>query len=1206
MNVLSSPGYTPPSAAFSPANEIHVATNGLDTNAGTVGAPFLTLNGALASISAGSPRTIIVHAGGYAADVTITKPNLSFILNKGAVVGGGGRVITYTAPAGNLRWGGGGQLSGTINDSSIGNVNYNNVNLTGNVMNMPTAGYREFRNVDGDACTINVNHAAAQVLVEWSKSMGTVNVSAGLASINGVATLAAPTHTGGALLVDNSMIVMDGSGRCVNSSAAASATSLLLLGAGVNLLQASGARGLINKTGNCPYVLAPIIRTIASDVLTGTPIGMVSARDILASHSAVNYSASSAFVDGHFDGIDTALGERPPLIRVAGTPTALSAPATSDRQLAVDTSTVPELVYRWDTATAVYKPVGGAASPLNEPLGSALGTFDAGTGLITAVTADGTSYGYVVGGAVGATPLIISPLESYFTASVGGAFLTVAYAVGDYVVVKDDGNSNLIWVKLAAQSGLVLPGTLLVTAMARLAGSSVGSPIYVTAGSFAIGDNIMILFSVFNNGVLYQAGAVLTVVTPFTIPGWQLDAIGAPYSLYPYLANVRYVDLATLRGKMMLAPTDISFAAATSSGAVFQPTPNTLYSFNVAAQSWVAVGQRSFTNFSQKRFNYVPDPSSTTPSKGSGLMSGAVASGTAPSGPATGTGVSSLTVKKSDNPAAVLSGDYSRSFGAVVAGQYYGSQSFVLEPADYSQVMDLSFSMKITSGLANLTLSGNPATNTFGLWVVAVATVGGAVTWIPAANTMAVSIVQGRIRTSFQALEVSATYFVAIIVARAPVGAYTMSLDDFDVSAAQTTPLPGAITVKVYLTSSQASAAHATSTIGNCTATRNDLSAWSGNAFTAPVSGEWLITAFVGQVTNGAGLLGYQINGGGTLYWGDSSSINRLGFADKATLVAGDVVRFLVYTDVDNTFMPGATNTRFTFTLDQSSALASSPVAAVGAIAYMTGGYTPPGGAEVLLTGAPWATSRNDLGAFAGGYYTVQSPGWYQINETVGSNSTGVYAAIGINGAVQIGGGTSASSNRGHASMAVYLAAGDRIQPACYNGGQLLFSVNFSVVKLPDAFQAGGARSRVIAQYSANLGQVVNNGSPVANYNNRITDNFDCVTTGAAWLFTAKFPDHYTVSLTFRAIDTTALAAGNAASSTLYKVSATNVETAITSLGECENSRNRPAWTGTATVFLNAGESLRVRIFSEVALTMANFLTVGGSNVITVTSLNGQ
>lgn len=63
--------------------------------------------------------------------------------------------------------------------------------------------------------------------------------------------------------------------------------------------------GAINKTGQCPYILAAPSRNFADDVLVGTRIEVApNTSDILADYTPVNYAASGNYLSDHLAGID--------------------------------------------------------------------------------------------------------------------------------------------------------------------------------------------------------------------------------------------------------------------------------------------------------------------------------------------------------------------------------------------------------------------------------------------------------------------------------------------------------------------------------------------------------------------------------------------------------------------------------------------------------------------------------------------------------------------------------------------------------------------------------------------------------------------------------------------------------------------------------------------------------------------------------------
>lgn len=112
----------------------------------------------------------------------------------------------------------------------------------------------------------------------------------------------APIHTTGNLILDGVSRVRALTGVSINSSCAVGQGSLSLKN--VNLRQANGTFGQINKTGTCPYLLANVVRDIENDVLNGNASLNTHGADYHGNYVPTNYDIVGLNIPAHFAGID--------------------------------------------------------------------------------------------------------------------------------------------------------------------------------------------------------------------------------------------------------------------------------------------------------------------------------------------------------------------------------------------------------------------------------------------------------------------------------------------------------------------------------------------------------------------------------------------------------------------------------------------------------------------------------------------------------------------------------------------------------------------------------------------------------------------------------------------------------------------------------------------------------------------------------------
>ncbi|MFA5490136.1 MAG: hypothetical protein WC284_13115 [Candidimonas sp.] len=139
------------------------------------------------------------------------------------------------------------------------------------------------------ATDINVSHINWKVIIEDCHRLGIIN------------------HADGHLILNNIKDILSDGGTAITSTANNLSDNFISI-QNVNFRDENGNYGIINKTGNCDYLIAYCNRDVLNDNLNGNRIYGQNSIDIEVSFNPTNYTPSTNDIDGHLSGIDAALG----------------------------------------------------------------------------------------------------------------------------------------------------------------------------------------------------------------------------------------------------------------------------------------------------------------------------------------------------------------------------------------------------------------------------------------------------------------------------------------------------------------------------------------------------------------------------------------------------------------------------------------------------------------------------------------------------------------------------------------------------------------------------------------------------------------------------------------------------------------------------------------------------------------------------------
>jgi len=303
-------------------NVLCVSKNGSDSNSGTFGYPFLTIQHAVNTATTG--QVIIIEPGIYTENITITNNTLMIK---------GSNPYDYSVT----------RIDGLLTVSTTSSLFLSDIMLRN--PNTGTTDYCLYLNDTADCRFENVGFikpnlsnaikivgsTAAQIIFTQPYAEGIFDISSSQQktvkifqmdsskasiTIDGNSSvyvencpeIGTVTHFGGFLYLSNIGFVQQTGGYSVVCSAASNSTNFLIMN-NVNLQQTNLSYGLINQTGTCTYAFNNVNRNVTNDVLSGTRYNFsMAAADINSNRTSVNYTATDVSVKSHLDGIDTQLG----------------------------------------------------------------------------------------------------------------------------------------------------------------------------------------------------------------------------------------------------------------------------------------------------------------------------------------------------------------------------------------------------------------------------------------------------------------------------------------------------------------------------------------------------------------------------------------------------------------------------------------------------------------------------------------------------------------------------------------------------------------------------------------------------------------------------------------------------------------------------------------------------------------------------------
>lgn len=297
-----------------PINNVwYIAENGNDTTGnGTISKPYATF--AKAQSMAGSNDTVVVFNGAYTENWTITK---SLFINCGIdneVKLTGSLSFSQTNPFYTVIQGL--QVNGNVdNGINTGGWRMQECTINGDITIVgDITGNIVLENCQCPTGTVQVsttNNVEVQIDSGYYNGSLVVDNTGSVVYVRNLLGLGTVTHSAGALLLLANIVGVkkDGSGNSINSTATnASPFNFIAIGS-VSTQQADLTYGLINKTGNCPYVISAGCNiSPTGNTLTGTQSLQTLADYVNANYTPTNYTPINNSVNGHLQGINAALG----------------------------------------------------------------------------------------------------------------------------------------------------------------------------------------------------------------------------------------------------------------------------------------------------------------------------------------------------------------------------------------------------------------------------------------------------------------------------------------------------------------------------------------------------------------------------------------------------------------------------------------------------------------------------------------------------------------------------------------------------------------------------------------------------------------------------------------------------------------------------------------------------------------------------------
>jgi len=563
-----------------------------------------------------------------------------------------------------------------------------------------------------------------------------------------------------------------------------------------------------------------------------------------------------------------------------------------------------------------------------------------------------------------------------------------------------------------------------------------------------------------------------------------------------------------------------------------------------------------------------------------------------------------------------LAGSYSLGYvssAATTAGNFVATNAFAVDLAGQAKSLQFKIAYSVFSGAANGNYSGTSA-NSFGIAIYDVTNS----TWIQPAGVF--NIIQnsgvGFATGTFQTSATGTSYRIAFYNANATSGATTIYLDDFFVGP-QITAAGAAMSSTATYTPVLKGATNG-STYTNQTTTGNWYRSGDrarGNIYTtysgAPATGTgaflWTLPPgltvdtsaakfptttsntisvgsakflrsgvqfFVGTVTYNSA------QGGGLSIAPQGNATTEASPTVPATVASGDFVSIEFDVPISGwdaqTVMSNDTDTRdvvMTSYKSTTQSLTSS--------------------VETTITGFDAAT-LDTHGSFntTTGLYTVPVAGNYSVNATLHftSNATGLrYITIYKNGSVvSYGNVINATNGDGtglNASAIIPCKAGDTISMGGYqtSGGALTVRALGTATNLSIRRSSGtatiAATESVGAYYNSSAGQNIaaSGAATIVNFDTKVIDTHNAVTTGASWKFTAPVSGRYKISSNLRFANFLAWSSGGYVGLSVYKNGAAyaSSDTLVWVTGTFATGPT--AVLPSPEIQLNAGDTLDIR-----------------------------
>jgi hypothetical protein len=549
-----------------------------------------------------------------------------------------------------------------------------------------------------------------------------------------------------------------------------------------------------------------------------------------------------------------------------------------------------------------------------------------------------------------------------------------------------------------------------------------------------------------------------------------------------------------------------------------------------------------------------------------------------------------------------LSGSYSGALtqtATSTAGDMLISSPFFIDASDYSKPMTVTFSAKAISGSI---VQSATSTNSYALYIYDVTNAA----WISPA-TPYVMDGSGKFTASFQATANSTKYQLALINVNSIATSHTLYVDDFVLGPntynyvnLQDTEydIGSKITGTSTFTNSRSVAIPYKTKDGTWRLRFNISGTQSSSSTnTLTIAGVVFKTISLGQVfssgfyqTSILPTQGYAPGGDGRLYlqWNSSSSY---------VLISGDLELDSMPTwavDYYPVQLSNGAETRVvaaSYYCSTNAAVSSSQSLNFDTKVYDTHG---------AVTASAPGTGTWKFTAPVSGYYRISS---LIIPQTATGGYFSLYknASLYINFGLMENGGSYGIPNIG--TVTVSLNAGDyidvRMSASATAGGGVLNSTNTSWVTIERLSGPAtiAASEKIYAEYNSTSGQACASGTTLINFDTKVIDTHNAVTTGASWKFTAPRAGYYCISAA--TIPASNLSGTGATISLgLYKSGSINK---IISFTNTAGITVVDSGTGSGKIYLNAGEYIDIRL-SQNAIVSVNLISSTGYVWITINS----